>query len=350
MWRSTRLLHGRLRAGRSAGPGRQDDRRLTWVSPNSGHGSQRRARSGPDVARSGFRSGFPSPAAVCLLSLIGVAGFRSDSPASAWIQAGGSLEDHGLRAEDATRWELPRRLREISGLAMTPDHRLLAHHDEAGVVFEIDYRAGAIVKEFRLADMDDPVADDFEGIAVAEGRIYLVTSAGRLYECHEGAEGSSVLFTLFATGVGRDCEIEGLAYDEGARELLLMCKDPRSDDLAGKVAIYRWSIADQRLRDDAPIVIPARDFARRIGANRYRPSGIERHPVTGNYFVVAARQRAIAEVTPGGQVLEVRRFEAPWHRQVEGVTFGPDGSLIVADEGGMGRASLTLYPGPDSRD
>ena len=282
---------------------------------------------------------------------IGVAPTPPDHNESSRIrQSGVSLGDYGLQAGSATRWELRRRLREISGLAMTSDHRLLAHNDEAGVVFEIDYRDGSIVKEFRLADVGDPVADDFEGIAVADGRIYLVTSSGRLYECPEGADGESVLFTVYATGVGRDCEIEGLAYDEGARELLLMCKDPRSEDLLGKLAIHRWSIDDKRLVDDSPTVIPVGDFARRIGSNRYRPSGIERHPLSGNYFVVAARQGAIAEVTPAGEVLAARRFTAGWHRQIEGIAFAADGALIVSDEGGDGRASLTVYPAPGSRD
>ncbi len=271
-----------------------------------------------------------------LLSLAGI---------SAGVQRGVSLGDYDLGAGEAAPRELPRRLREISGLATTADHRLLAHNDEAGIVFEIDARDGSVVKEFQLADVGDPVADDFEGIAVAEGRIYLVTSAGRLYECREGADGASVLFQVYATGAGRDCEIEGLAYDGGRRELVLMCKNARSDDLLGELAMFRWSIDEKALRGE-PAVIPVADFARRIGANRFQPSGIERHPVSGNWFVVAARQAAIAEVTPEGQVLDVRRFEAPWHRQVEGIAFARDGALIVADEGGRARGTLTVYPAP----
>ena len=273
-------------------------------------------------------------------------GLLSLTGTSAGVQRGVRLEDYGLRADEAAPRELPRRLREISGLAMTADHRLLAHNDEAGIVFEIDVRDGSVVKEFHLADLADPVADDFEGIAVADGWIYLVTSAGRLYECREGADGESVLFQVYATGAGRDCEIEGLAYDDGRRELVLMCKNARSDDLFGNLAMVRWSTDEKALRGERAVV-PVGDFARRIGANRFQPSGIERHPVSGNYFVVAARQAAIAEVTPGGQVLGVRRFEAPWHRQAEGIAFAPDGALIVADEGGRARATLTVYPAPE---
>ena len=71
--------------------------------------------------------------------------------------------------------------------------------------------------------------------------------------------------------------------------------------------------------------------------------------MSGNYFIVAARQGAIAEITPGGQVVAVREFPAQWHRQVEGITFAADGTLIVSDEGAGKRARLTLYPVSDSQ-
>ena len=264
-------------------------------------------------------------------------------------QSTASLEDYELRPGSATHWELPGRLREISGLATTDDYRLLAHNDEVGVVFEIDYRDGSIVKEFQLANTRDPVADDFEGIAVADGLVYLVTSAGRVYESPEGADGQSVPYRVYATGVGRECEIEGLACDMDARELLLMCKEARSRGLRGRLATYRWSIDEKRLSSGSPIVVPVGDFARRVGSSRYHPSGLERHPVSGNHFVVAARQGAIAEVTPGGEVLAAKRFTAGWHRQIEGIAFGANGALIVADEGGNGRAILTVYPRVASR-
>ena len=231
---------------------------------------------------------------------------------------------------------------------MTIDNRLLAHNDEKGVIYEIDYRNGSIVKAFQLADITDPVADDFEGIATVDDQVYLVTSAGRLYECSEGADGESVLFTSYATGVGRDCEIEGLAYDESQRALLLMCKNPRRAELEEQLAIYHWSIDEKQL-SAARTVIPVIEFSRHIEGKKFQPSGVERHPVSGNYFVVAARQGAIAEIAPGGKVVAVKQFPAQWHRQAEGITFAADGELIVADEGAGKKARLTLYPIAESR-
>ena len=260
------------------------------------------------------------------------------------VQRNMSLASYSLAAKTATHWKLPRRLAEISGLAVTMDNRLLAHNDEKGIIYEIDYRDGTIVKAFQLADMANPVADDFEGIATVDDQIYLVTSAGRLYECSEGADGESVLFNIYATGVGRECEIEGLAYDESQRALVLMCKNPRRADLAGQLGIYHWSIDEKQLIEAAHTVIPVTEFSRHIGGKKFQPSGIERHPVSGNYFVVAARQGAIAELTPGGRVVAAKPFSAQWHRQAEGITFAADGALIVADEGAGRKARLTLYP------
>ena len=260
-----------------------------------------------------------------------------------------SLKSYDLKVETATHWKLPGRLKEISGLAMTLDNRLLAHNDEKGVIHEIDYRNGRIIKAFQLADMKNPVNGDFEGIATVDDQVYLVTSSGRIYEGSRGADGESVLYNIYATGVGRDYEIEGLAYDASQRALLLMCKDARSAELKEQLVIYHWSIDEKQLIEKAHTVISVIQFTRHIGGKEFQPSGIERHPASGNYFVIAARQRAIAEITPEGQVVAVKQFPAEWHRQTEGITFAADGALIIADEGVGGKARLTVYPVSESR-
>jgi uncharacterized protein YjiK len=248
--------------------------------------------------------------------------------------------------EPARHFKLKNRLREISGLAMLAGNRIFAHDDERGTVVEIDYRDGTIVKSFKLGGPRGRVADDLEGIAVAAGRLYLVTSSGRLYEFGEGADGATVSYKWHETGVGRFHEIEGLAYDPDRRALLLISKNPRDPRQAEAdlIAIYRWSLDTRQLVEDGRILIEISALARRIDRKKFQPSGIERHPVSGNYFVVAARQRAVAEITPRGTVLDVRELKADRHRQAEGISFASEHTMVIADEGAGKRATLSFYP------
>ena len=259
---------------------------------------------------------------------------RGDSP---------TLAQYDLE-KPARRFKLPKQWREISGLTTIGANRLLAHDDERGVVFEIDYRDGSIAKAFALSDQRAPVADDFEGIAAAEGRLYLVSSAGRLYEFGEGADRETVLYNLYATGIGRNHEIEGLSYDPDQRVLLLISKNARNPQLADHIAIYRWSLDTKQLVADGPLLIPTALLAPRIDSKQFQPSGIERHPLSGTYFVVAARQCAVAEITPQGQVLAVAKLAAKQHPQAEGIAFTADHALVISDEGVGKRATLTVYP------
>ena len=111
------------------------------------------------------------------------------------------------------------------------------------------------------------------------------------------------------------------------------------------MTLYRWSIDAKELGDEtAHTLIPITEFSRHIKGKKFQPSGIERHPLSGNYFIVAARQRAIAEITPDGQVLALKQFPAQWHRQIEGISFTAGSTLIVADEGAGKKGRLTLYP------
>jgi uncharacterized protein YjiK len=251
-----------------------------------------------------------------------------------------TLDDYDLTEDGATRWRLPGRLREISGLASAPGDRIFAHDDERAVIYEIDYREGRLVKAFAMGD--NPAQGDFEGIAFADDRLYLVTSSGRIYESREGEDDARQLFNTYGTGVGKKCEVEGLAFEPADRVLLLVCKTPRDEEIEDFVAIYRFSL-DSREITGAPLLIPLGEITKLIDGKSFRPSGIERHPLSGNYVIVAAQQSAMAEVTPDGRVVAVAELKRGNHRQIEGIAFTSDGTLLLADEGGRGRARLTLY-------
>ncbi len=278
----------------------------------------------PRLPRSKAPSGRRALLPLALLSLA----LGDGSPAA--------LDAYSFAGESATRWRLPHQLGEVSGLA-TLGERLFAHGDERGIVYELDYRRGRFLKAFALGETT--ARDDFEGIEIVDGRFWLVTSSGRLYESAEGGDGERVLYNTYGTEVGGDCDVEGLAFEPADAALLLLCKRAQA---GGFVAIHRWSVDRRSRAEGSPTLIPVSTLAREIGEKTFSPSGIARHPSTGHYLLVAARQGAIAEVTPTGEVVSVRKLPRR-HRQPEGIALIDGRLLALADEGGSGRAHLTLY-------
>lgn len=151
------------------------------------------------------------------------------------------LAGYSLEAATLSQWRLPDRLNEISGLAVTADGRLLAVADEAAIVYELDLERGRIRKSFAYGN---PVLrGDFEGIALDDNVVYLVTSDGTLVSGREGANGEQLDYTSFETGVGAECEIEGLASDHRNGRLLIA---DEGGNHKARLAIYRADRAGDR--------------------------------------------------------------------------------------------------------
>jgi hypothetical protein len=244
------------------------------------------------------------------------------------------------KEEPIARWLLPSSLTEISGLALTKNDRLLAHGDEQGRIAEIDYRRGTVLKQFLVGS--PPVQGDFEGITVAGDVIYLLASNGKLYEFREGANGVRVKYTLHDTQLGRECEFEGVAFEPASNSLLLACKTVGKKSLQDFLVIYRWKLDDKSDSRLSEFKVP---LARIIGAHNWKgfhPTDISVDPSSGNYLLVASPEKAMVELTPQGEVISAGPVPGR-HNQPEGLAITKEGILIVGDEGGHRRGTITLY-------
>jgi len=252
--------------------------------------------------------------------------------------AGSTLLSSTPLSEPAHRHKLTRALDEISGLAATPDGRLLAHEDQHAVVYELDRTSGAVVKTFTLGR---DLRGDFEGIAVADDAVYLVTSSGKLVWGLEGSDGEEVAYEAIDTGVDEHCrEVEGLAFEPTERNLVLACK--RSRGANGDVVLFRWSVDDRKLTEPVWRTLRRKALTPPDESNGFRASGLARDARTGNWLLLSASPPAIAELTPDAEVLEVRKLKGSHHRQPEGISVTPD-TLWIADEGAGKRARLAAY-------
>lgn len=261
---------------------------------------------------------------------------------SAWAQEAALLSRYSLTSESMQQWRLPERLNEISGLALDADDRLFAVADEEAVIFQVDVEAGRLQKVFAFGS--PAVREDFEGIAILGDTFYLVTSDADIYSGIEAGDGESVDFERYTTGLGKQCEVEGLAADPLRNRLLLACKEGRRKNARNEVAIFAWDVVTRQVLEAATIRLPVRDIARRIDADRVSPSGIVVDMTTGHLLLVAARQHALIELLPDGRLLQALRMPlASRHRQPEGIERLQDGRLLIADEGGNHKARLAVY-------
>lgn len=289
-----------------------------------------------------------------LLSVVACAtacGDRSEASAAqtqALLAQRDSQVAHRLAAADSApkknkpvaMWMMPPELREISGLALTADGRLLAHDDEIGKVYVLDARRGVILKRFTLRGA--PHAD-FEGITVAGANIYLIASNGDLYEFREGADGASVPYTRHDTRLGHECDFEGVAYQADSAWLVMPCKTVgKKKSRQDQLVIYRWKLQDTTSARLSMLTIPV---ARIVGSNGWKslqPSDITIDPTTGNYVLVASQEEALVEITPSGEPVRAEPLPKR-HHQAEGVAITRDGILIVSDEATKRPAAITLY-------
>ncbi len=254
-----------------------------------------------------------------------------------------SLDWYDVTGESPKIVELPSDLMEISGITFTDDDRLFGHGDEDGDVFEIDYNAGKIVKRFSLGDML-VVKGDFEDIAYAKDRFFLVESKGKLYEFKEGSDGSFVEYKTYKTLLNSSNDVEGLCYDPGTNSLMLACKGSGGEKYGKDKAVYSFSLNDMALNETPKFIISYKDIKNNSDEGKFNPSGIAMNPVSGTFYIIAARGNTIIELSKDGKVVNQKDLPASIHTQAEGIAFKNDGTLFISNEAKGKTPTLVIYP------
>jgi len=273
--------------------------------------------------------------------LLVLLGFGSAGCAAA--QSPGALSHYDPSGPASLRIALPADLAEVSGLAYTPDGRLLAHGDEQAVVYQIDLASGRPVKRFGIGGPGGPLLGDFEDIQVVGDRIFLVTSSAEIIEGREAGDGETMPLLRRGRGLGGACEAEGMTWDEGSKSLLLLCKQATGKQWKGRVVILAVSPETGAFEPEPRLVIPETELQRATGAKTFAGSAITRHPRSGTYLLLAGPQRLYAEIDSTGKVLGGGKLAAERHRQPEGIAIAPDLTLLISDEAAGRTATITGY-------
>lgn len=247
------------------------------------------------------------------------------------------------------RWKLPKGLREVSGLAIDERGSLYAVADEEAVIYRINPLSGKIESVYALGR--PTLAGDFEGIALHNNWLYLITSDGKLVRTLGADDGGVANYELFTLPIA--CELEGLATDLEQPYLWLVCKSFEDSALSEQIIqLHAWSITTGQLAPERQLNLQLSEVLKQTSQRRFKPSGIAflSSEQGTQLLVISGAQRAYARWQwhkDQIQFIDAGRLPKE-HKQAEGVEVAPDGGILIADEGSKGqggksRARLRWY-------
>jgi len=231
-------------------------------------------------------------------------------------------------------FELPKKLKEVSGLAHSPDGRVFALNDEKGIVYEIDMNGGGIIPVIKIQKANGKtLRADFEGLALLKDDFYLVTSKGMLYRSKLLKVKNESQEKVVDTGLSKICEVEGLSpYDD---MLYIVCKTNYRKRDKGFLLIYKHNPKSGETN------LYLRVANEHLNRKKLNPSGIA--VTEKEIFVVSAIQGILTRFDREGNFIRDLELDKKRHRQTEGILVLDSGAIVLADEGKGKHGRITVY-------
>lgn len=299
-----------------------------------------------------------------LLACLTLAAPACDVPASDTIEAPtveyASSSDEGRPIDVGTlgthtlTFSLPRELREISGMAPVDETKIACIEDETGTAYLIDVSGAPIVRT------QFGPKGDYEAMALAHGRFYVVRGDGILLELtgvsFEFGFGLAGQFPLLSPYE----EFESLTYDSVSNLLLTVPKGGSKDKAGTKSErpIYgfslesrSWLVKPVLVLDRKVVVQQAKSKGldlpvRRTNKGKLKTdfkmqiSALAVSPLDGHYFAMCGPDYTILRFDRAGKLIDTHVFQPEDLPQAEGLSFTPSGTLMVSSESDSGPAVL----------
>ena len=227
------------------------------------------------------------------------------------------------------KWELPDILSEVSGIAMMDNNRIACIQDEDGIIFIYNLKTSKIEKKIEFGD-----PGDYEGIALVGTSAYVLRSDGSIFEVNDFANKTAPAINHTIPLQGK-YDFEGLCYDKKNNRLLLNIKDMDKNEFK---PIFAFDLTTKQLKPEPVFNInfndPVFDILEVKKSDKIlRPTEIGIHPVTGNIYVLEAKNPKLLILDPTGKPLKLYVFKEEQFRQAEGLSFRKEGKLYISNEG-----------------
>ncbi|MDR6302116.1 SdiA-regulated domain-containing protein [Mesonia maritima] len=238
-----------------------------------------------------------------------------------------------------TRWEMPKLLEEISGIAYIDENHIAAIQDEDGYIFIFNLASKKIERKFKFAE-----AGDYEGITLVGNTAFVLRSDARIFEVSDiTSDNPSVI--KHETPLTDEYDFEGICYDKKHNRLLLAFKEENPDKSKDYKSIYEFALDDKRLKREPVFTIKydSETFKKleHFGDDKvFNPSEIGINPVTEEIYVLDGVKPKLLILDKNFKEKRLYVFDPGFFAQPEGLTFSEDGKLFIANEGGWNPGNI----------
>lgn len=246
----------------------------------------------------------------------------------------GVKESESVKIEK--KWELPKILREVSGIAHMGNNKIACVQDEDGIIFIYDLVSSTIEKEIEFAG-----AGDYEGISLVGQTAYVLRSDGTIFEIINYTKGAPQT-TQYKSPLKGKLNFEGLGYDKNNNRLLIALKEKSDDDFK---PVYAFDLENNIWVREPVFKINFNDpvfgiLNQKISRKMLRPSEISLHPSTGKIYVLDGLGPKLLILDPTGKPEELHILNRKQFPQAEGLTFGDAGEIYISNEGFVQAANI----------
>lgn len=239
------------------------------------------------------------------------------------------------------KWEMPEDLDEISGIDYISKDRIACVQDEEGIIYIYNLNTNLVEKKVNFGK-----AGDYEGIAIVDSTAYVLESNGKLHQVERYMDSTFSTREIQTPFSGKN-NMESLTYDSKNNRLFLVAKntDPNSKTYKG---IYAFDVNTKkvvmnpvfRIPQDDPILTykTARTYKGNTGG--FYPSEIAINPTDGKIYILEAKNPRLLIMDTNGKLIRLHKLNKKSFPQPEGMTFAPDGTLYISNEGKKGTANI----------
>jgi hypothetical protein len=228
-------------------------------------------------------------------------------------------------------------LDEISGVYyVAADSSIVTLNDEEGRFYRLNLQGKLIGKPFKFAKKSD-----FEDLTTDGSYWYALKSDGEVHRVENAFSDSPV--TRIFSFPEKGWEFETMFFDAAKKSLVILSKTPLTWK-DGRVPAYTLDTSSSTFNYTPYYSPDTVTIAKLVGKKKWgcKPTAAAIHPITGETYILSSHERMLM-IMKDGILQAIYPLDKSMFRQPEGITFMPNGTLIISNEAQGSTANILIF-------